>query len=67
LENRSKRGRERLAAALRFEELDLIDAVLDAMVDDDAPAGGDDVAIPVNVVAIGQFSDESRTSVRRGG
>jgi hypothetical protein len=29
------------------------------MVDDDAPAGGDDVAVPVHILAIGELGDES--------
>jgi hypothetical protein len=33
--------------------------VFRAVVHDDAPAGGDDVAIPVHPLAVGEFGDES--------
>jgi hypothetical protein len=37
----------------------VVDAILDTMVHDDAGAGGNDVAVPVHGVAVGELSDES--------
>ena len=43
LENDSERAGIRTAAALTAAGLDLVDAILDAMVHEHAPAGGSDV------------------------
>jgi hypothetical protein len=52
-------GGIRTAAVLGAARLDVGDAVLPAMVDDDAPAGDDDVAIPVHILAVRELGDES--------
>src|SRR5262245_10196713 len=58
LEDEPERRWVRVAAGLRAARLDAADAVLPAAVDDDAPAGGDDVAVPVHVLAVGELGDE---------
>src|SRR5262245_51349972 len=58
LEDEPERGWVRVAAGLRAAGLDAADAILPAAVDDDAPAGGDDVAVPVHVLAVGELGDE---------
>jgi hypothetical protein len=55
----------RTATVLGAARLDVGDAVLPAMVDDDAAAGGDDVAVPVHILAIGALGDESLGSWTR--
>lgn len=59
LENESERGGIGTAPALSAAWVYVVDAILDAMVYDDALPGNDDVAIPVDVVAIGELGDES--------
>src|SRR4029453_3740530 len=48
-----------IAALLGAARLDAVDVVLPPVVDDDAPPGGDDVAIPVHLVAIRELGHES--------
>jgi hypothetical protein len=56
-------GSERLGIGaqrlLRVIRLDVVDAVLASFVDDDASARGDDVAVPVHVLAVGQLRDKT--------
>ena len=58
-ENESEGGGIRTTTMLGAARLDVGDAILDAMVHDHASAGGDDVAIPVHVGAVGELGDES--------
>ena len=46
------------APLLSAARLDAVDAILLAVVDDHAATGGDDVAVPVHLVAIGELGDE---------
>jgi hypothetical protein len=48
-ENESERGRVGTTPTFSAARLNGGDAILDAMVHDHAPAGGDDVAVPVHV------------------
>jgi hypothetical protein len=64
-ENESERGGVSTAAARGAARFDVADAILDAMVNDCTPVGGDNVAVPVHVLAVGELCDESSGTVAR--
>ena len=65
LSNESERGREGSTPTVSAARLNGADAILGAIVHDHAPAGGDDVALPVHVFPVSELGDEALGALAR--